>query len=325
MARMLTLGLLLWVSATARPQEAVPPLINYQGRLLDGSGTNAPNGNYQIEFRIWSAGTGGTLIWGRSFPVSVNSGIFNVVLGDGGSPLEGVQTSDVRQAFTDRERYLGITVARDNTGAAVENPQEITPRQQFLSTPFAVAAKNAASLGGIPANQYALLGSNESLAATELTVTNLTVTGQLTAAATFGGGFVPVGGIIMWGGASDQIPPGWALCNGQSWKAADGSDQKTPDLSNRFVLGSGKRNPGTQGGDETHTLTQAEMPAHGHSFSFNTVGYKASWNGSSEAMGSPASGRNNSTQSRTTDKTGSGSAFSILPPYYVLAFIQRIR
>jgi len=45
---------------------------------------------------------------------------------------------------------------------------------------------------------------------------------------TTGGGFVPIGGIIMWSGSS--IPTGWGLCDGT---------QGTPDLRNRFIVGSG--------------------------------------------------------------------------------------
>ena len=41
---------------------------------------------------------------------------------------------------------------------------------------------------------------------------------------------VPKGGIILWSGAVNNIPPGWALCDGTN---------NTPDLKGRFVLGQG--------------------------------------------------------------------------------------
>ena len=121
MTKLLVVGAVLWLSAASQAQHVVPPLVNYQGRLLDSSGTNAANGNYEIAFRIWSAGNAGTLIWGRTYPVTVNSGVFNVVLGEGGSDLPGAQTTDIRQAFTDRERYLGIAVTKDR-GVPVNAP-----------------------------------------------------------------------------------------------------------------------------------------------------------------------------------------------------------
>ena len=39
---------------------------------------------------------------------------------------------------------------------------------------------------------------------------------------------IPSGGIIMWSGATNAIPSGYVLCDGQN---------STPDLRNRFVVG----------------------------------------------------------------------------------------
>ncbi len=54
------------------------------------------------------------------------------------------------------------------------------------------------------------------------------------------GGGIPAGGIIIWSGAADAVPPGWALCDGTN---------NTPDLRDRFVLGGGgSRAVGSTGG-----------------------------------------------------------------------------
>ena len=68
---------------------------------------------------------------------------------------------------------------------------------------------------------------------------------------------VPAGVIVMWSGDSSAIPTGWAICNG-----ANG----TPDLRDRFVVGSGSTYAtGATGGASTVTLTSSQMPAHNHS------------------------------------------------------------
>ena len=41
---------------------------------------------------------------------------------------------------------------------------------------------------------------------------------------------VPVGGIIMWSGATNNIPSGWALCDGNNG---------TPNLQDKFIVGAG--------------------------------------------------------------------------------------
>lgn len=71
-----------------------------------------------------------------------------------------------------------------------------------------------------------------------------------------GDGGVPKGGIIMWSGAVDAVPAGWALCNGQNG---------TPNLRDRFVVGAGgSYNLDDRGGETGHSLTLGEMPTHNH-------------------------------------------------------------
>ena len=74
---------------------------------------------------------------------------------------------------------------------------------------------------------------------------------------------MPVGGIIMWSGASNAIPSGWALCDGQNG---------TPDLRGRFIIGAGgSYQTGNSGGAESKQLTIKELPSHTHVFSGGTA------------------------------------------------------
>ena len=90
-----------------------------------------------------------------------------------------------------------------------------------------------------------------------------------------GDGGVPKGGIIMWSGAVNAVPAGWAFCNGQNG---------TPDLRDRFIVGAGSSyNPGNTGGTSSNDIShshsiQAEGPqttgAGDHTHTFNgTTGY----------------------------------------------------
>ncbi len=95
-------------------------------------------------------------------------------------------------------------------------------------------------------------------------------------------GPVPRGGIIMWSGSVGTIPAGWALCNG-----ANG----TPNLSGRFVIGTGGRAEATRqsngtitfgtavtfavdatGGADKIILSSTELPNHSHSGTTNADG-----------------------------------------------------
>ena len=64
-------------------------------------------------------------------------------------------------------------------------------------------------------------------------------------------GMIPRGAIIMWSGS--EIPPGWALCDGQNG---------TPDLRDKFVRGAAGLGPYVEAGSDTHIHTS---PEHLHS------------------------------------------------------------
>jgi microcystin-dependent protein len=79
---------------------------------------------------------------------------------------------------------------------------------------------------------------------------------------------VPVGVIVMWSGAVNAVPGGWALCNGSNG---------TPDLRDRFVVGAGSTYAvGAIGGANTVTLTSGQMPSHTHTLSGTTGDQSAS-------------------------------------------------
>lgn len=72
-------------------------------------------------------------------------------------------------------------------------------------------------------------------------------------------GSLPSGSVMIWSGSAATIPVGWLLCNGTNG---------TPNLLDRFVTGAGSTYAvGGTGGVTTVTLTQAQTPAHVHSFS----------------------------------------------------------
>ncbi len=105
-----------------------PALINYQGKLSTASG-NPATGSFSITFTIYSAASGGNILWTETQSVTVTNGVFNVLLGSatsGGIP---------NNVFTGSgERHLGIKVGSD---------PEMTPRFWLTSTPFAVRANEA--------------------------------------------------------------------------------------------------------------------------------------------------------------------------------------
>ena len=124
----------------------------YQGKLSDN--VNPANGNYDLQFKLYDALTGGTPIGARTrTDVPVTGGGFTV------------QLDFAVGAFNGADRFLEIGVRP----AGSPNPfTTLSPRQPITSAPYAfhsfsadvadvaTTATNANQLGGVVANQYVL-------------------------------------------------------------------------------------------------------------------------------------------------------------------------
>jgi hypothetical protein len=102
----------------------IPQMINYQGKLTDGSGTptNTPQ---NLTFRLYAESTGGATIWTETQNnVPVNSGLFNVLLGSS-SAITGIPDGP--------NCFLEVTV-----GSVT-----IAPRTRLVSTAYSYLARKA--------------------------------------------------------------------------------------------------------------------------------------------------------------------------------------
>lgn len=117
----------------------------------------------------------------------------------------------------------------------------------------------------------------------------------------------PIGTIVIWSGEVDAIPEGWYLCDGTNG---------TPDLRNKFVLGSGDvYDVGATGGEMAHTLTIAEMPKHDHGYS---LGQSPGTVGNTAAMASSIY------DTYWTKSSGGNQPHNNMPPYYALCYIMKV-
>ena len=138
---------------------------------------------------------------------------------------------------------------------------------------------------------------------------------------------VPSGGIIMWSGSIATIPTGWLLCNGSSG---------TPDLRNRFVIGSGSTYAVASTGGSADAVvvshshggaTQSQSANHVHNYnkldSVGTGGNVELGSGTSWNFGGGNTDQNNVGHVHQIDVDGVSGTNQNLPPYYALAFIMK--
>ncbi|MCK4328424.1 hypothetical protein KAX02_01125, partial [candidate division WOR-3 bacterium] len=144
------------VSVKVGDKAAIPQELNFQGFLTDADADTALSGDYDIIFKIYDANTNGNVLWTESWTdVSVEGGIFNVILGE-------------TQPIPD-------SVFLDYTGLWLELTIEgdvLTPRQKIVSVGRAYKATHAdtskfalssettayADSSAIAANSYKLEG-----------------------------------------------------------------------------------------------------------------------------------------------------------------------
>ncbi len=110
---------------------AVPPLINYQGILLD-SGGNPVSSTTSVDFGIWDAVSSGTQLWSSTRSIVPDTiGRFNVMLGS---------INAIPDSVFDSDAYLGITVDTD---------PEMSPRQRIVSVGYSYRVNSVdGALGG---------------------------------------------------------------------------------------------------------------------------------------------------------------------------------
>ena len=129
-----------------------PDLVNYQGVLRDASG-NPRNGSFDITFRLFNAASGGSAILSDAHLASggqaivVTGGLFTASIGSGAitdGPGPGAYTS-LALVFRDfSDVWLEIQVGAET----------LAPRVRVLSTPWALEAGDAGTLGGRPGSAF---------------------------------------------------------------------------------------------------------------------------------------------------------------------------
>jgi microcystin-dependent protein len=135
---------------------------------------------------------------------------------------------------------------------------------------------------------------------------------------------IPAGIIAMWSGSVDNIPAGWALCDGL---------QGRPNLSGRFIAGFNPNDAdynavGKTGGQKTATLTTDNIPEHNHIMPWgeNKSAYTPPWGfatgyDNNNMFGAGTVNTNNSWYNSGPAGKQNPTPIDSRPPYYVLAYI----
>ena len=271
--------------------------------------------------------------------LNVSGGITGNITGNVTGNLTGTATSATTSANLTRSVIAGTGL----TGGGALNGQNVTLDIATIAN------------GGIQVNADSIqvdstvvrTTGNRSIAGITTFTNNVSVTGTASATAFSGNGITPIGGIIMWNGTIAEaiaLQPGWALCDGRSVNG-----RVTPDLRNRFIIGSSVDSGGISQTTVTGAVSKtggnkdAIVVSHTHGGSATAVGDHAHGYAAANvvstipsvqtiaALSSAVIQNNNLTTGNagghshglTIDAAGGSGTDANLPPYYALAFIMR--
>jgi hypothetical protein len=138
------LNCLIVAVATTAALASVPQLMNYQGRLTNGSGTPIASTTLTVAFSIYEAPAGGTVRWADTLNVTTDAnGMFSILLGSV-NPIPDT-------AFTAAECWLGIKVGAD---------PEMAPRARLVSVPYSYRVKSVDGATGGAINGNTSISGN---------------------------------------------------------------------------------------------------------------------------------------------------------------------
>jgi hypothetical protein len=117
--------------------------LNFQARLQASSGAIVPDGNYNVEFKLYNASSGGTALWTEDYLNSAGHGI-QVINGYLSVNL-GSLTSFPGNISWDQDMYVTMNVGGTTTGTPGWDG-EMNPRLKLTAVPYAFQAKSATQL-----------------------------------------------------------------------------------------------------------------------------------------------------------------------------------
>jgi hypothetical protein len=164
------LAFTVWLPThTPGQAQAATPTLNFQARLENSSGAIAPDGNYNVEFKLYEGGTengGGTNVWTETRQnssgtgVRVSNGYLTVNLGS--------VTNFPSTINWDADLYLTMNIGGVSSSATPTYDGEMNPRLKLTSVPYAFQAQSATQLQTIQ-------GSNSGSLAFDTLTTNRSI------------------------------------------------------------------------------------------------------------------------------------------------------
>jgi hypothetical protein len=141
--------------APARSAAATSNAVNFQARLETAAGAIVPDGFYNVQFKLYSASSGGSPEWTESYTYNSGAGSSDARL----QVINGYLTANLGSltAFSgiswDQQQWLTMNIGGTVSGGTITYDGEMNPRLQLTAVPYAFRAGQLAD----PANSGSTL------------------------------------------------------------------------------------------------------------------------------------------------------------------------
>ncbi len=139
-AALIVVALLSLIFAQVFTQKAnavASTYLNFQARLMNGSGATVPDGNYNVEFKLYDAETGGSMLWSESYTGADRLRVANGYL------TANLGSETAFGSSIDWTQKLWLTMNIGDTSLSPDWDGEMDPRLLLTAIPHAFLADTA--------------------------------------------------------------------------------------------------------------------------------------------------------------------------------------
>lgn len=146
-------SLLIGLCGNSTAWAAAPDAFNYQGKVTNSSGDPVTSSDIQLGIKVYDAFTSGTAVYTENrtavnSPIGATNGVFSVLIGTAASKsCDGSASSCSPCTIGCALRGLGT--ANAFLAISLNGVGELSPRQQLVASPYALAVSTSALMGQV--------------------------------------------------------------------------------------------------------------------------------------------------------------------------------
>jgi parallel beta-helix repeat protein len=143
LACLVLFSIVLSIFGSGQANAATNGTLNFQARLENTAGNIAPDGNYNVQFKLYNVSSGGSALWTETYQNSNTQGV--TVKNGYLSANLGSITAFPGTINWDQDLWVTLNIGGTSTGASPTYDGEMNPRLKLTAVPYAFRAGQLAT------------------------------------------------------------------------------------------------------------------------------------------------------------------------------------